>query len=232
MIKGVLFDKDGTLFSFTETWGTWCERLLSALAPNDPHQQNKLAAAVGYDRDQRIFTPGAAFISESGDQTALTLSELLPEVSADEVATIGLQLLDNLPLSPVTNLPKLFASLRASGLTLGLATNDYESTARDHLAKLGVCGDFDFICGFDSGFGSKPSPGMINAFCEYTGFDPEYVAMVGDSTHDISAGHAAGVALTVGVLTGPAVYDELAGSAHAVVPDISFLPDILQQHAD
>lgn len=231
MIEGVLFDKDGTLFSFTETWGEWCERLLTALSPDDSKLRRRMAAAIGYNPDQRSFTKGATFISESADQTVATLSELLPAMSPGQVASIGLQLQHQLPLFPVTDLPALFAELKASGLRVGLATNDYESTAKAHLKQLGVFDYFDFVCGFDSGYGSKPSPGMITAFCDRVALDPTHVAMVGDSMCDIDAGRAAGVALTVGVLTGPAGYDELDQIAHAVVPDISHLPGLLLHEA-
>ena len=49
--------------------------------------------------------------------------------------------------------------------------------------------------------------------------------MVGDSTHDLIAGRAAGMQ-TVGVLTGMAEA-ELAPLADAVLPDIGHLPDWL-----
>ena len=47
--------------------------------------------------------------------------------------------------------------------------------------------------------------------------------MVGDSTHDLRAGRAAGMR-AVAVLTGLAEADELAPLADAVLPDVSHLP--------
>jgi phosphoglycolate phosphatase len=227
MIKGILFDKDGTLFNFTHTWGAWCERMIRTLCPDNSAQQRELADALGYDPLERQFTPGAPFIGESGDQTIQRLSSLLPHLTSAQIEATGARLLDDLPLAPVTDLPELFGSLQQAGYTLGLATNDHEATARLHLNRLAVTDHFDFICGFDSGFGSKPGPGMINAFCRHTGLESPQVAMVGDSTHDLYAGLAANVGLRVGVLTGPARHDELAAHAHAVVADISCLPDLL-----
>ena len=46
--------------------------------------------------------------------------------------------------------------------------------------------------------------------------------MVGDSTHDLIAGHAAGMR-TVAVLTGLAVREDLEDLANLVLPDISHL---------
>ena len=47
--------------------------------------------------------------------------------------------------------------------------------------------------------------------------------MVGDSTHDLLAGQAAGMR-TIGVLTGPAPHDELAPHADVVLADIGKIP--------
>ncbi len=230
MIKGIIFDKDGTLFSFAETWGAWCERLVEELSPHDEALQQELAEAVGYDKRNRSFAPGSSVVNASADETMHILSGLLPGKSAAQIEAVGLRLLDALPLHPVTDLQSLFTALAGSGIVLGVATNDYEAVARDHLTQLSVIDKFDFVCGFDSGYGSKPEPGMIYAFCEHTGCDPHEVAMVGDSTHDLRAGRAAGVGLAVGVLTGPAEYADLIADAHAVVSDISVLPELIQNY--
>ena len=70
--------------------------------------------------------------------------------------------------------------LRADGLRLGVATNDAERPAKAHLEKAGIAQMFDFIAGFDSGFGGKPAPGQLHAFSAHTGIDPAHIVMVGD----------------------------------------------------
>lgn len=227
MIKAVLFDKDGTLFSFSETWGVWCQRVVAELAPNDQSLQQTLAQAVGFDMQSQTFTPGSVVVNASGDETAHRWAQWLPDHSIEQIEQTGLRVLDDLPLAPVTDLPQLFASLKQAGLMLGLATNDYESAAHTHLAQLQVTEHFDFICGFDSGFGSKPEPGMIHAFCRHAEVPAQQVAMVGDSTHDLHAGRAAQVGLNVGVLTGPAVREDLIEFADVVVEDISEIPRLV-----
>ncbi|MEM7260025.1 MAG: HAD family hydrolase, partial [Pseudomonadota bacterium] len=222
-----LFDKDGTLFGFADTWGGWCERVVAELAPGNAQLQQSLANAVGYDTESKSFTTGSAVVNGSADETARLWAELLPDLSINQVESIGLRVLHDLPLQPVTDLHHLFSTLKQAGLVIGLATNDYESAARTHLAQLQVTDQFDFICGFDSGYGSKPEPGMIHAFCRHTGLQPQQVAMIGDSTHDLHAGRAAGAGMTIGVLTGPAVREDLVEHADAVVHDISALPGLL-----
>jgi phosphoglycolate phosphatase len=121
------------------------------------------------------------------------------------------------PLAP------LLATLRGRGLRLGVATNDSEAPARQHLAAHGITGFFDFIAGQDSGHGAKPGPGMCLAFAERLALAPARVAMVGDSRHDLLAGRSAGMR-TVAVLTGMARAEDLAELADAVLPDIGALP--------
>jgi phosphoglycolate phosphatase len=50
--------------------------------------------------------------------------------------------------------------------------------------------------------------------------------MVGDTTHDLAAGRAAGM-LRIAVLTGVAEEADLAAEADVVLPDIGHLPDWL-----
>jgi phosphoglycolate phosphatase len=118
--------------------------------------------------------------------------------------------------------------LRDRGLRLGVATNDSEAPARQHLAAHGITDCFDFIVGYDSGHGPKPGPGMCLAFAAACGIAPGRIAMVGDSRHDLQAGRAAGMR-TVAVLTGIAEARDLAPLADAVLPDIGALPDWLDR---
>ena len=89
---------------------------------------------------------------------------------------------------------------------------------------------FDFVAGYDSGFGAKPGPGQLQAACEYFGCAAGAAVMVGDSLHDLMAGRAAGMR-TVGVLTGLAARAELSPLADAVLPDIGHLPGWLDGEA-
>ena len=109
---------------------------------------------------------------------------------------------------------------------LGVATNDAEAPALSHLDAAGVRARFDFVAGSDSGYGAKPGPGQLLAFCDRVGVAPAQALMVGDSTHDLKAGRAAGMR-TAAVLTGMALADDLAPFADVVLPHIGHVPDWL-----
>jgi phosphoglycolate phosphatase len=127
------------------------------------------------------------------------------------------------PQAPAVDLQPFLAELKDMGLHLGVATNDAIEPALAHLEEAGVVGAFDFIAGYDSGYGGKPGPGQLHAFCEATGLAARDCAMVGDSLTDLEAGRAAGM-IRVGVLTGMADHADLAPFADVVLPNIGDLP--------
>ena len=227
MIKGIIFDKDGTLFDFNATWGAWARGMLEAETGGDPVLFSDLAEALGYDASENRFRPGSVVIASTVGEVADTILRVMP--GQDRAALLnrmnaaGAQVgqVEAVPLAPY------FTGLRTMGFTLGVATNDAEAPARRHLEKAGVIDHFDFVAGYDSGFGGKPAPGQLNAFCAQTGLSAVQCVMVGDSTHDLHAGQAAGMR-TIGVLTGPALQPELAPFADVVLPSIADIPDWLR----
>ena len=130
------------------------------------------------------------------------------------------------PQAEAVPLVPLLTRLRDAGLKLGVATNDAERPARAHLEAAGITSFFDFIVGYDSGHGGKPAPGQLLAFASHVDLTPDQIAMVGDSTHDLRAGRAAGMTC-IAVLTGLATEAELAPFADVVLPDVGYLPEWL-----
>ena len=220
---GVLFDKDGTLFDFRATWDVWAGRVLRQLARGDTGRLTAMALSARYDLDRAAFAPDSAVIAGTNREVADLLHPHLPDWTVPDLERHLATEATRAPLAEAAPLGPLLARLRAAGLRLGVMTNDTESTARVHLATAGIDRAFDFVAGFDSGFGAKPDPAPLLAFARHTGLAPAQVVMVGDSTHDLVAGRAAGMA-TVGVLTGTAGAAELAPLADVILPDIGHLP--------
>jgi len=222
-IKAIVFDKDGTLFDFNATWGIWSRGLLEEESRGDRALEARMAEALGYDLTTSMFRADSIVIAATTDIVADQLMPLLPDQSKpallarmDARAILAPQV-ETTPLIP------LLQSLKARGLHLGIATNDTEIPARAHLAAAGIEHMFDFIAGFNSGYGGKPAPGQLIAFAQATGVMPSACAMVGDSLHDLHAARAAGM-VAVGVLTGLAGRDELAPAADVVLDSIADLP--------
>lgn len=222
-IKGVIFDKDGTLFDFNATWGAWARGVLEAETIHAPQTLIPLAETLGYDLEAGLFLRDSLVIASTVREIVEAAMPIVGESSADAMIARFNAAAAVAPQIEATPLVPFVRRLRAARLTLGVATNDGEAPARAHLAKSGVECEFDYIVGSDSGFGGKPAPGQLFAFCEQTDLSPDVCVMVGDSTHDLHAGRAAGMA-TVAVLTGVAQAHDLAPHADVVLPSIADLP--------
>lgn len=223
VLQGIIFDKDGTLFEFAATWEAWAQAFLLRITEGDRDRAHEIGQMIGFDLDSRSFARDSVVIAGTPEQVADALAPCFQGLSQAEILDILNEEATMAPQVEAVPLVPFFDSLQALGLKIGVATNDAEEPAQAHLAKAGVLEQLDFVAGFDSGHGAKPGPGQLLAFCAQTGCDPANVVMVGDSTHDLRAGRAAGMTC-IGVLTGMAGHDDLAPFADLVFPDIGHIP--------
>ncbi|MEE9452844.1 MAG: HAD family hydrolase [Paracoccaceae bacterium] len=222
-IKGLLFDKDGTLFDFHATWAVWCADIIAHFADGDQALAENLATTLQYDLAAGAFLPHSFVITNSMDDIIATLHAALPKWDYDDLYDYICESTVKAPQSPVVPLQPLLARFQRNGLKIGVATNDNIHPAERHLQSADIDQAFDFIAGCDSGYGAKPDPGMLLAFCQAVDLAPGQVVMIGDSTHDLKAGRAAEM-VTIGVLTGMAPTVELAPYADVVLPNIGEIP--------
>ena len=234
-IRAILFDKDGTLLDYEETWLPINRTVAATISRGDPALAAALLRAGGHDPDTDAITAGCALAAGSAADVALLWAPLLRAagVAVDDVQALtdeidaifsaeGVQ-----SATPVCDLVAYLDTLQARGIRAGIATSDNYASAMATVEHLGITEKFDFICGYDSGHGTKPGPGMVLAFCRQLGLEPAEVAMVGDNTHDLEMGRAAGAGLVVGVLTGSSGAADLAPLADHVLPDITGLLELI-----
>jgi phosphoglycolate phosphatase len=226
-LRGVLFDKDGTLFDFHETWSRWARAFIEDVTGGDRARSARLADVLGFDIDAGHFERTSPMIAGTMEVVVEALRTVLPEIPETALRGLIRESTAAAPQAEAVPLIPLFERLTESDLVLGVATNDAEIPARAHLTRAGIIESFAFVAGYDSGFGAKPGPGMCLAFAEATGLDPAACVMVGDSSHDLVSGRAAGMR-TVAVLTGLATRDELAPLADDVLRTIGELPAWLE----
>ena len=230
-VKGLLFDKDGTLIDFMATWTGVFDDTLAVLT-DDPALQRAMALDVGYDPNSRTFVPGSPGVAGPLDEVAAILARHMPGRDVREIEALANMVAEAAVgggglVPAVPDLPGFLNGLRNDGYRLGVATHDSEAAAQAHLSDMDVLGHFDFIAGYDSGHGLKPGPGMLFAFAAAVQIQPAEVIMIGDSIHDLGVAPAAGAAAAVGVLTGPATHEDLAPHADHVLDSIADLPALL-----
>jgi phosphoglycolate phosphatase len=233
-IKGILFDKDGTLLDYGATWIPLNHQAALAAADGDRDLADRMLAASGYDAAANRVRGGSLLAAGTNREIAACWSALNPSRSVAELTRLMEQIFTEcgrLSATPVAELAPLLARLRARGLRLGVATSDSEAGAQATLAHFGVIALLDFLAGYDSGFTPKPSPDLVEAFCRATDLTASEISVVGDNLHDLEMGRAAGAGLVVGVLTGTSDHGDLAPLADHVLGSITELEALLDEVA-
>ncbi|MBW0119039.1 phosphonatase-like hydrolase [Pseudonocardia abyssalis] len=148
------------------------------------------------------------------------LRALLDDPGADVVEAAHAEFVTRLtaryrdtPPVPMAGVPEAFAALRAAGVRIALTTGFDRQVTDPLLTALGwAVGDpLDAVVCASEVAAGRPEPHMIRRAMELTGVtDPAHVLVAGDTVLDVRAGHAAGAAVVVGVLTGAQTRDELA----------------------
>ncbi|MDO9126062.1 MAG: HAD family hydrolase [Parvibaculum sp.] len=233
-VRGILFDKDGTLFDYHGTWAPILVEAAEIAARGRREIVPEMLAAIGYDVKTARVTAGS--IAAAGDTFGLADAWLSIAGGWDRRALI--EEMDGLFVRlaperslPVTDLPAFFNGLRNRSIRTGIATNDAGASAWATILRFGLESYIEFAAGYDSGHGQKPGPGMALAFCAATGLAPGEIAVVGDNSHDLEMGRSAGAALKIGVLTGTSSRDELLPLADHVIGSIVELPALLDRLA-
>ena len=231
-IKGILFDKDGTLFDFHKTWIAAAREAAFLASGRDRARADLFLAAGGLDFSTDRFLPDSVIAAgHTGELAELwaDLGAVLPRHILHARLEEVFNRLSVVNASPVTDLVELFSFLKDKGILTGIATNDSYAGAVAAVEKFNLKDLVSFVAGYDSGFGPKPGPGMVRAFCRSAGLSPQKVAVVGDNEHDMLMGRLAGAGLLVGVLTGAGTRQSLRNSAHLIIEDIGCLTDLMVQ---
>ena len=78
VIKGLLFDKDGTLFDFEKTWNSWTLRILQEVSEKSDVNIGKLAESINFDLKAGKLLPKSIVIAGTHREVTAALHRNLP----------------------------------------------------------------------------------------------------------------------------------------------------------
>lgn len=226
MIKGILFDKDGTLLEFLSLWHGIIGEVLKELNLRysvSKETIEKIKRLSGYNQNnfgkesriQYLATTQIAdlWVEILGEESErLTYKELLDLFNEKAEA-------DNLEITALEGVKELLEYLKNKKYLLGVATADMEQSTRTGLDKAGILHYFDFLGFNEESKNPKPAPDMAVHFCRQMNLAPEELLIVGDSITDMEFAYNAG-AHFIGIKTEYNEYEKFIGHGMQVVENI------------
>ncbi len=197
MLRGVIFDIDGTLVASNEAHArSWVETLSEA----------------GYDVPFNVIWP---MIGMGGDK-------VLPAATGIEAdSAMGKKLSARrweifqerylATLEPTPGARELVQRVSHDGLKTIVATSAGGNELKSLLVAAGVDDLMDATTSASDAKDSKPDPDIVQAAVRKSGFHPDELIMLGDTPYDVEAAIGAHVNL-VGLLSGGWTKEELSGA--------------------
>jgi phosphoglycolate phosphatase len=226
-LRGILFDKDGTLIDFEASWSRVYRELALDLARGDAVRADMMMIAGGLDQATGRIRGGTVLASG----TTIDIAKLwFPELDGDAfLALVGdidaVFHRNGIAFSvPMPGLAATLERLSAMGFVMGVATSDGTAATKAALEMLGVRRLLPHVFGYDSVPRPKPAPDMVHAFAAATGLAPAEILVIGDNHHDLAMAREGGAGASIGVLSGTGEEYDLAALADAILPDINALP--------
>lgn len=234
MIKGILFDKDGTLIDFSlwrDAGIKTIKLIMDEYNLRDDKLFSELKKSIGITENG--VEPFGALAYKSHEDLAAELHYVLNRYRDIDLAKFqsyaaGLLreevMRDDVEFKEMTNIRELYRYLNSNGIRMGLATADSHKSAMHMINKLNLNDCFDFVGSNDGVMKQKPNKDMCMRFCSMYGFEPNEVAIVGDSYNDMVFAKNSG-AIGVGVLSGVSCKINLKDTANVIIPTIDSLFD-------
>lgn len=234
-LKGIIFDKDGTLFDYAQVWeDVLKEGINSAFVSmgKAEHQKAKKAMLhlMGIDEHGDCHPKGLVFTHRPVQIFRRFLLYCIRyRVNAIKAIRAYHQSVQNSEVLLSEKLGKmdfslqqtLFSTLKERGYSIGIITNDNASSTSLFLSLMGLSDYIDFVSCRDSNYKKKPHPQAFLEFCRQQDILPGQVAMVGDTITDMLFAKRSEAGYTIALLSGSNDNKSLRPLADVVYPDIS-----------
>ncbi len=237
MIKGIVFDKDGTLLEYESFWVRVAEiaieEMLCRRGCDKKHLRAMLDSIGAYDGIEGLLCHGTygSIAQALGDK----LEELCPEsygISIEEATDAFERATAGGKISPACkDIRGFFTELKERGILTALVTNDNRNMTEICLRELGINEYFDAVYTIEGDHPPKPDPYYMQRFCREFSLSPSEVFMIGDTLTDMSFAKNSG-AYGIGVAKSERDKLTLAPFSYTVLDDISCVLSLIDDNGE
>ena len=233
MIKGIVFDKDGTLLDFDALWLPVAEGAIDLIMQKysfPPRAKAELFESVGvFDGETDItgvLAGGTYQMMADCFKSVLTSYDI--EFDNDDFDAFTVKAFhdsfDKGEITPVCkDIAAFFKKLKQTGVKTALITSDDRFGADRCLDLFGIAQYFDEIYCADKVHPPKPDPYYMNCFAQKYGLAKNELCMVGDTYVDCDFAEASQV-MMIGVAHSKQNKARLYKRTETVFDDISKIP--------
>lgn len=221
-VKGVLFDKDGTLIDSHLYWGKIIENRARAVSDRYGLKDSlfaDLCLSMGYSREQRRLIPEGPVALVGRERVIAAVKEFLhrhgAEAETEELESLFVKVHKEFQKEAPTFLrilpgvEKLLKKLKDEKVLMAVVTSDALKNTREVLEALKVFSFFPVIIGRESTAESKESGVPAKVAVSELGIDPQAAVAIGDAPVDVVMAQQAGLQAAVAVATGQVPYEKL-----------------------
>ncbi|MCK5157447.1 MAG: HAD family hydrolase [Spirochaetales bacterium] len=235
--KGIIFDKDGTLFDYFTVWGPviteFTEKILQEMQRDDTDKiRIRFLKMLGVGNDC-MYANGLVFKSNKFFMLTrififcirykLSFKKLVSNIKTGYFDSHNLIKDSLIRIDPGDAIHELFIKFKKNGYKIGIVTSDTAQSTNICLEHLKIDQYVDFISTFDDKLAKKPNPEALLAFCTEFSITPEETVVVGDAPVDMKFAKKGGAGYTIAVMTGSNDVKRLSIKADILYPNLKCL---------
>lgn len=240
-IKGILFDKDGTIIDFNEVWGTAATPVIETIMSEygiacDTNIISEALESIGvYDG---VIAPEGALAWKPYNLIAEDLLSVLEKFS-ENISCQSLEkslkkgfyeqvtlVREDYPV--FTDMKTLMQKLKDKGINVGIATTDEYEATKKCMEKLSVDEYITFYGTAGTDYPVKPDGRLIELAAQQWQITPQQILMIGDTPNDMRFAKNGG-AYAVGVTCGVGKKNDMEALADRIIDSIDDLLELLEE---